>query len=192
MEEKNFDKDINVRSKDDTEIDVGMTDGEIVKAFEHCKVKDGRCTDCILEEEDKLCVSNEDVLDLIHRLQGKITEYEQKLADGELVSKEWHDEQVLYLTDDNELKRAQVGLLTEQVKFLKDYCDKLIEERENMQAEIIATDEARLQTAKDTVKEILDELDLFFKGTTFRKGYEFKKIDKKLKEIAKRKGVEVE
>ena len=48
----------------------------------------------------------------------------------------------------------------------------------------------REQIVKDTAKEILDELDLFFKGTTFRKGYEFKKIDQKLKEIARRKGVE--
>lgn len=48
------------------------------------------------------------------------------------------------------------------------------------------------QEAKDTAQKILGELDLFFKGTTFRKGYEFKKIDEKLKELAKRHGVEVE
>lgn len=48
------------------------------------------------------------------------------------------------------------------------------------------------QDAKDTAQKILGELDLFFKGTTFRKGYEFKKIDEKLKELAKRHGVEVE
>lgn len=48
------------------------------------------------------------------------------------------------------------------------------------------------QAVKDTAKEILDELDLFFKGTTFRKGYEFKKIEQKLKEIAKEKGVKLD
>ena len=50
----------------------------------------------------------------------------------------------------------------------------------------------RKDIAKDTAKEILGELGLFFKGTTFRKGYEFKKIDEKLKELAKNNGVEVE
>jgi hypothetical protein len=48
------------------------------------------------------------------------------------------------------------------------------------------------EAVKDTAKNILSELDLFFKGTTFRKGYEFKKINEKLKELAKNKGVEME
>lgn len=48
------------------------------------------------------------------------------------------------------------------------------------------------EAVKDTAKEILGEIDLFFKGTTFRKGYEFKKIEAKIKEIAERFGVEVE
>lgn len=94
-------------------------------------------------------------------------------------------------------KRHGVALLRNDDLDLENYelkkqVDELKEERENMQAEIIATEEARLQAVKDTAKEILDELDLYFKGTTFRKGYEFKKIEKKLKEIAERKGVEVE
>ena len=49
---------------------------------------------------------------------------------------------------------------------------------------------ALLIARKETAKDILDELDLFFKGTTFRKGYEFKKIDQKLKEMAKNYNVE--
>lgn len=36
------------------------------------------------------------VLDFIKGLQSKLSEYERKLEDGELVSKEWHDEQVLH------------------------------------------------------------------------------------------------
>lgn len=47
------------------------------------------------------------------------------------------------------------------------------------------------QAEKEKAREILGELDLFFKGTTFRKGYEFKKINEKLKEMAKSHGVEV-
>ena len=48
------------------------------------------------------------------------------------------------------------------------------------------------QAEKDMARKILGELDLFFKGTTFRKGYEFKKIMEKLKEMAKSHGVEVD
>jgi hypothetical protein len=48
------------------------------------------------------------------------------------------------------------------------------------------------QAEKDMAREILGELDLFFKGTTFRQGYEFKKINEKLKEMAKNYDVEVD
>lgn len=48
------------------------------------------------------------------------------------------------------------------------------------------------QAVKNTAREILGELDLFFKGTTFRQGYEFKKINEKLKEMAKNYDVEVD
>ena len=48
------------------------------------------------------------------------------------------------------------------------------------------------QSKKETAREILGELDLFFKGTTFRQGYEFKKINEKLKEIAKNYDVGVD
>ena len=51
---------------------------------------------------------------------------------------------------------------------------------------------AKQNIPKDTAKKILDELDLFFKGTTFRKGYEFKKIDQKLKEMRKNYNVELQ
>ena len=47
-------------------------------------------------------------------------------------------------------------------------------------------------TRKETVKEILEEMLDFIHNETFRKGYEFKKVERKLKEIAKIKGVEVE
>ena len=48
------------------------------------------------------------------------------------------------------------------------------------------------QAEKETARAILGELDLFFKGTTFRQGYEFKKINEKLKEMAKNHDVEVD
>lgn len=84
--------------------------------------------------------------------------------------------------------------LQKQVVELKEWCDttykKAVEREED--AYSLGFDKGKVQAVKDTAREILDELDLFFKGTTFRKGYEFKKIDQKLKEIAKQKGVEVE
>ena len=52
------------------------------------------------------------------------------------------------------------GKFDSQVKIveLQKQVDELKEERENMQAEIIAMDEARLQAVKDTAKEIFQEL----------------------------------
>ena len=112
------------------------------------------------------------------------------------------------LINDNELKTAQVGLLTEQVEYLKNcgdnfladcemlqkQVDELTEERENMQAEIIATEEARLQAVKSTAKEIYSEIgddDILVISTQ-----EYGKIEvvplERLQEIVKGKGVEVE
>jgi hypothetical protein len=87
--------------------------------------------------------------------------------------------------------------LQKQVDELKEELEKAYEiERANIQAEIAEAGTSchwcKAKTEKDTAKEILGELDLFFKGTTFRKGYEFKKIDEELKELKKRNGVEVE
>lgn len=49
-----------------------LTDEEIVNAYEHCYVNEGTCKSCCLFDEDKLCVSNEDVLDLINRQKAEI------------------------------------------------------------------------------------------------------------------------
>ena len=51
-----------------------LTDEEIVKAYEHCIVKEGRCTDCILVDGDKICISCEDILELIQRQKAEIEE----------------------------------------------------------------------------------------------------------------------
>ena len=87
-----------------------LTDDEIVTAYEHCIVNGLGCRDCILWDWKKNCVSEKDVLNLIHRLRDKIAEYERQLADGELVSKDWHDEQVLHLQEENaELQKQEVN-----------------------------------------------------------------------------------
>ena len=86
-----------------------LTDEEIVKALE-CLVKDGVYYGGVVHLSD--------ILALVHRLQDEIAEYERKFDDGELVSKEWHDEQVLH-------DREEIERLTEENKHL----DKLLGEK---------------------------------------------------------------
>ena len=80
-----------------------------------------------------------DSLDIIHRLQNEKAEYEQKLDEGELVSKDWHDEQVLHLQEENvrlkdhiiaECKehREFVMLAAKKVSELENQRDKLQEQ----------------------------------------------------------------
>ena len=123
-----------------------------------------------------------DLLRIIQRLQSEKAEYERKLANGdlvpvkelvdkgELVSIDWHNEQVLHdtnvieeqkeeierLTEENDLKRAQVGLLTEQVEFLKDYCDTTYKEAVNREEDAysLGFDKGKEFAVKDTAKEI--------------------------------------
>jgi hypothetical protein len=164
MEEKKFDKDINVRSKDDTDINIGMTDEEI---------KDIRY-DLVLQKG-------------VAGLDGFARVPHSKLI-------KW-----LYLID--YLQNDYSNLKERYVKVL-DLNEKVIAEQKaeierlktfiDFKTANVMCDKCKQQTEKYTAKRILDELDLFFKGTTFRNGYEFKKIDEKLKEIAKRNGVEVE
>ena len=98
------------------------------------------------------------------------------------------------LTEENgQLKSGINGLeyenteLQKQIDELKSENTELYKEQTTLIAGSIL---AKQNIPKDTAKEILDELDLFFKGTTFRKGYEFKKIDQKLKEMRKNYNVE--
>ena len=99
----------------DTEIDVGM----IVKAFDCCR--NNNCERCPLGEVECNVLSCETfvmkkTLDLIHRLQDENAEYERKLEDGELVSTDWHDEQVLHLQAENESLTKQIEELSKPRK----------------------------------------------------------------------------
>ena len=65
----------------------------------------------------------------IKELEGKIAEYERNLEDGELVSIEWHDEQVaILLCERNNLAnyvkelQEEIERLTEELKY---YCGEL-------------------------------------------------------------------
>jgi chromosome segregation ATPase len=143
-----------------------LTDEEIVKALECCGELDN-CFDCpiMVEMKRRNFICREVVLDLIHRLQAQNAEYERKLTDGELVSKEWHDEQVGHAElvieeqkaeierlkeDRNQLALCNKGLqdgineyqadnaeLGRKNAELQKQVDELKDERENMQAEIL-------------------------------------------------------
>ena len=159
---REFDNDINVRSKDDTDIVVGMTDEEIIKALEEMAID---------------CPANfsASVLDLIHRLQ---SENER-------------------LTEDNEVKRAQVGLLTEQVEemeidiiktFSVEYIYALNENmKNNSDIKVLASSliAKGYRKGSDTAKEILQEAKVHFNEMSGdRKTFE--------NWLCKRYGVEVE
>lgn len=91
-----------------------LTDEEVIKGLECCSK--GCC--------DKSCFGSEmsgitectniltkNALDLIHSLQGKVAEYERKLADGEICSMDYHNEQMGVLNCEIEEYKAQIERL---------------------------------------------------------------------------------
>ena len=91
--------------------------GETIwKALECCASPAIKCTECPYHKETRCFGLIEEAFNLAKSLQKKINSYEQKLEDGELVSKEWHDEQVLHLQESNEqLVQANQALADEIV-----------------------------------------------------------------------------
>lgn len=77
-----------------------------------------------------------------------------------------------------------------EIERLKE--DKSFTTRKMMENKAKAVELQKQDIIKDTTKEIIEELDLFFKGTTFNQSKWFVKVGEKLFEIAKRNGVEVE
>ena len=184
MEEKKFDKDINVRSKDDTDIGVGMIVDDLEANIAY--MKRNKFDEMVVDREDM-----QNYLDLIHRLQSDNAEQKaeiERLTEREkFLENAWH-------TSIEHTETVERGLKASEARSTE--LQKQVDELKRENAKVISFNDAlyreKEQAVKDTAKDILGELDLFFKGTTFRKGYEFKKINQKLKEIAERKGVEVE
>lgn len=164
-----------------------LTDEEIVKALEYEKEH--------LLREEKLTGNAYDtqsvymrgegvlaILNLIHRLQAEIER---------LTEEKWN------VQDDLDCYHATNTELQKQVDELKTELEKAYEtERANIQAEIADAGTSchwcKQQAVKDTAKEILQGLLDFANYETFRKGYELVKVKRRIKEIAKEKGVEVE
>lgn len=67
----------------------------------------------------------------IKELEGKIAEYERNLEDGELVGKEWHDEQVAILLSERNNLANYVKELKEEIERLTERENELVEDKAN-------------------------------------------------------------
>ena len=117
-----------------------LTDEMIVKALEMdclCVVY-GDCESCPFFDKDCRILPKA-IKDLIHRLQGEIAEYERKLEDGELVSGEYHDEQMSILhseieqfEENEKAYKAEIERLTEEIKSIKEITSEQVVESEKL------------------------------------------------------------
>lgn len=161
-----------------------LTDEEIVKAFEHCS-HNRSCEYCLHNDEvgsgEIVCRSRlmGKACDLIHRLQSEneslkcdshrtswrakflkakkeLEEYERKFEEGELVSKEWHDEQVGHAENVIAEQRDEIERLND-MKFTQEHCD-LYKENEWLKTEIkreLAEHEEFTKKAKAEIETLL-------------------------------------
>jgi hypothetical protein len=142
-----------------------LTDEEIVKAFENCCVNDCGCAECPYATwyigNSGGCDGDIEayVLDLIHRLQAQNAEYERKLTDGELVSKEWHDEQVGHAELVIEEQKAEIERLTREVDKQKNFVTaweeswKIADEQNTKMRVKLKKENAELQKQVDELKD---------------------------------------
>lgn len=129
MEEKKFDKDINVRSKDDADINVGMTDEEIVKALKHCS-HNRSCAYCYHNNEvgsgQIICRSRliRKAIDLIHRLQNENAEQKAEIErlKKHIKAKEISEEHVRKMRGTD---LRTIAELQKQVDELKAYAEDI-------------------------------------------------------------------
>ena len=83
-----------------------------LQAFEKgvCKIIDGYFK---TNEQAEVRYSMDNAVDkfwhFVKSVDDRISKFEKALADGELVSKEWHDEQVLHLQEENEELKAELA-----------------------------------------------------------------------------------
>lgn len=175
MEEKKLDKDINVRSKDDTEIDVGMSD--VKKAVMYMSSMGEKFP--YIDNGHTKVMSFSNILDLIHRLHSeneRLAEEKKTLAKvGKRVT-EINES----LIKTNEMLVDKGNALQKQVDERENEIDRL-EKVVHEQAEQYY--DCKERTAKNILQELWDE-------TEPTENDEWVRV--KIQEIAKRKGVEVE
>lgn len=71
----------------------------------------------------------------VKSVDDRISKFEKALADGELVSKEWHDEQVLHLQEENETLKAE---LVKECEEHQQFCETAKKKVDEQQAVINA------------------------------------------------------
>ena len=151
-----------------------LTDKEIIQALDCgclAVVFGEHCEKCVLHDIESCNIVPDAIVDLIHRLQSENERLKKQVKQGLKDMKlevGIRDKEIERLTEENELKTAQVGLLTGQVKYLKmcgdnfladceklqKQVDELTEERENMQAEIMRFEDMKFtQEHCDLYKE---------------------------------------
>ena len=81
-----------------------LTDEEIVKAWDICNNTPSCVSECpyFNKHGKNFCMENKTLYKDIKRIVQEHAEYERKIEDGELVSRDWHDEQVLHLQNEIE------------------------------------------------------------------------------------------
>lgn len=122
----------------------------------------------VVEGNGKMCViPYQDLVNVIdnyeckiNRLQAEKAEYERKLSDGELVSKEWHDEQVLH--DKEEIERLKTHISA------KDIADEHVRKMRSTDLQTIVD----LQNEKTELQKQVDEL-----NAELEKAYEIERAN---------------
>lgn len=88
----------------------------------------------------------------VKSVDDRISKFEKALADGELVSKEWHDEQVLHLQEENETLKAELVKECEEHQQFCETAKKKVDEQQAIinaqEKEINELRKAKTETAK--------------------------------------------
>ena len=109
-----------------------------LQAFEKgvCKIIDGYFK---TNEKAEVRYSMDNAVDkfwhFVKSVDDRISKFEKALADGELVSKEWHDEQVLHLQEENETLKAE---LVKECEEHQQFCETAKKKVDEQQAVINA------------------------------------------------------
>lgn len=125
------------------------------QAFEKgvCKIIDGYFK---TNNEAEVRYSMDNAVDkfwhFVKSVDDRIGKFEKALADGELVSKDWHDEQVLHLQEENETLKAEISKECEEHQRFCEIAKKKVEEQQAIinaqEKEIKTLAKAKTATAK--------------------------------------------
>lgn len=84
----------------------------------------------------------------VKSVNDRVSKFERAIADGELVSKEWHDEQVAHLQDENEKLKDEIASDNDEIACKDDQIDKLNAVIKTQEKEIKELSKTKTATAK--------------------------------------------